>query len=440
MSHAHGPSPTEPAAASSARPQAVGGLSLLRALTLNHRGLGLQALQAVALECHGAAALHDALTAAGVESVVLVTCNRTEVFWCARRSEDDAIVAAACDTVTGAAEPRVWGSATQLEGPAVAWHLFRVCAGLESLVQGEAEILGQVRGALEACRGAGSLLRGVVQAALRAGRMARGETAIGVGARSVASAAVHLVASALPLGTSRVLVVGAGATGLKLATQLRALGVTELSIANRSTERADAVAAAVGATAIRLDRLHESLSVVDAVLFAVHGPAPLVSLPDLAAAMSARRRRPLLVADISMPPAVAPGPIAGVTRIDLAAIETFVHHQQHRRAAEVPRVEVVLTREMRHLETWVRRQTLRPLVARLRRRVEAIRRAELARVQSELGQPVVDLAVFERLSRRLLEQVLAVPLATLETGALPLDDAQADYLCRLFALDREAAS
>lgn len=414
---------------------------MLRARSLNHRGLGLQALQDAALDCHGAAALHDALTATGVESVVLVTCNRTEVFWCARGPGDDTLVEAACDAVAGPDGPGVWDRATRLEGEAVAWHLFRVCAGLESLVQGEAEILGQVRGALDACSGAGPFLRGVVQAALRAGRMARAETAIGVGARSVASAAVHLVATALPLGSARVLVVGAGATGLKLATHLRALGVTELSIANRSMDRAQAVATAVGATALGLDRLHESLSVVDAVLFAVHGPAPLVSLPDLAAGMSARRRRPLLVADISMPPAVEPGHMAGVTRIDLAAIETFVHHQQHRRAAQIPRVELVLAREMRHLETWVRRQTLRPLLSGLRRKVEAIRRAELARVQGELGRHTpVDAAILDRLSRRLLDRVLAVPLATLETGALPLDEAQADYLCRLFALDREAAS
>ena len=94
---------------------------------------------------------------------------------------------------------------------------------------------------------------------------------------------------------------------------------------------------------------------------------------------------------------------------------------------------------MPSLSCW--RWLLRPLVSGLRRKVEAIRRAELTRVQGELGRHTsVDAAILERLSRRLLDQVLAVPLATLETGALPLDDAQADYLCRLFALDREAAS
>lgn len=420
-------------------PAADSGLSALRAITLNHRNLGFDGLQALAFDCHQAAALHDTLTAAGIESFVLVTCNRTEIVWRTRGPQDDGLVERA-SADAGAVEPPVWDAATRLSGAGVAWHLFRVCAGLESLVRGEAEILGQVRAALDACTGAGPFLRGVTQAALRAGRMARSETSIGVGARSVASAAVHIVATSLPLGSARVLVLGAGATGLKVATHLRAFGVTHLVVANRSVERARTMAAAVGADAIGLDGVADELTRVDAVLCAVHAPTPLVRLADLAAVSTARRQRPLLVADISMPPAVEPGPVPGVTRVDLAAIERFVHQQQDRRAAEVPQVEAILAREMAHLETWVRRHALRPLVSGLRRKVEAIRRAELARVHGELGERAVDAAVLDRLSRRLLEQVLAVPLATLETGALPLDQAQTEYLCRLFALDREAAS
>lgn len=437
MPDARPPSLVELAPSNTALPPAGGGLAVLRARSVSHRGVGLRSLQELSLDCHAADALHQALTTAGIQSLVLVTCNRTEVVWCARTPGDDVTVASACDAVA----PRLWTGATRLDGAAVAWHLFRVCAGLESLVQGEAEILGQVRGALEACTGAGPLLRGVVQAALRAGRMARAETAIGVGARSVASAAVHLVAAALPPVGARVVVVGAGATGQKLVTHLRALGVADLTIANRSLERAREVASAAGVAAIDLRTLPGVLPAADAVLVAVHGGEPLLTLADLGRAVSARAHRPLLVADISMPPAVEPGDVPGVTRIDFAAIETFVRHEQDRRAAEVPAVEAVLAREMRHLDTWVRRQTLRPLVSGVRRKVEAIRRAEIVRVQAELGaHSPVDAAILERLSRRLLDQVLAVPLATLETGALPLDDAQADYLRRLFALDRGATS
>jgi glutamyl-tRNA reductase len=419
------------------RPAESGGLAGLRALTLNHRELGVQALQEASLDAGAARRLHDALTAAGIPSLVLVTCNRTEVYWHASGPADDAAVDAACAAVPDA--PRSWAAATRLAGAPVARNLFRVCAGLESLVPGEAEILGQVRSALDGCPGAGPFLRGVVQGALRAGRMARAETAIGVGAQSVASAAVHLVASALPLGQARVVVLGAGATGVKVATHLRSLGVTDLVVVNRSEARAREVAAAVGGEAAPLARLGDELRIADAVVCAVHAPTPVVSLADLTAIAADRRRRPLIIADISMPPAVAPGHVAGVTRVDLAAVEAFVARQRDSRVAEVPRVEAILAREMRHLETWVRRHTLRPIVSGLRRKVDAIRRAELARIQQELpGTTAVDSAILERLSRRLLEQVLAVPLASLETGALPLDEAQADYLARLFALDREA--
>lgn len=414
----------------------AGGLDHLRAWTLNHRGLGVDALQHVALDGHAALGLHQALTVAGIESLVLVTCNRTEIYWHSRSAADDARVAAACDAASGDGRG-TWSAATAFTGPAVAAHLFRVCAGLESLVPGEAEILGQVRTALETCTGAGALLRGVGQAALRAGRMARAETAIGVGAQSVASAAVHLVASALPTGRGRVVVVGAGATGVKVATQLRALGLTDLLIVNRSVDRALDLAATIGADAASLAALPAALLTADAVVCAVHAPSPLVTLPALTVLAAQRRQRPLVVADISMPPAIEPGAAPGVIRVDLVAVEAFVARQRDQRIAEVPHVEAVLAREMRHLDTWVRRHTLRPLVSGLRRRVEAIRQAELARLHGELGTATaVDHAVLDRLSRRLLDQVLAAPLASLETGALPLDQTHADYLCRLFAIDR----
>ncbi len=430
-----------PAASETSRialdPPLPGGLASLRAITLNHRNLGVGPLQHAALDRQAASALHEALCDRGIASIVLATCNRTELYWSAATPAADQVVADGWRAVAGDAAARAWDGGSHLHGAAAAWHLFRVCAGLESLVQGEAEILGQVRTALDQCGGAGPLLRGVGQAAVRAGRMARAETAIGVGACSVASAMVHLVARALPLATSRVLVVGAGATGLKVATRLRALGGTDLLIANRTPERAAAVAAAVGARAIALDDVFDTLPEIDAVVCAVDVPAAVLTRAQLEAAAVARRRRPLLVADISMPAAIEAGPVAGITRVDLADVETFVHQQRGRRSAEVPQVEAILAREMRHLETWVRRHTLRPFVSRLRRRVEAIRQAELARAQGELSGPAAaEAAVLDRLSRRLLDQLLAVPLASLETGALPLDQAHADYLCRLFAIDR----
>jgi glutamyl-tRNA reductase len=133
---------------------------------------------------------------------------------------------------------------------------------------------------------------------------------------------------------------------------------------------------------------------------------------------------------------VAPGTVSGITRVDLGALEQQVARQRQSRSGEIPRVEAVIERELGHLETWARQQSLRPLVSDLRRKVEDIRLAELERATRELaaaGAP--DAALLDRLSRRLAEQVLAIPLSTLSTGAVPLDPAQAQYLRRLFALD-----
>ena len=183
-------------------------------------------------------------------------------------------------------------------GSAAATHLFRVCAGLESLVLGEAEILGQVRAALDASPGAGAFLRGVVQAALRAGGLIRAETALGVGAQSVASAAVQLVARELPLPESQVVVVGAGATGAKVARHLRVLGVKRLVVINRTRDRADAVALTLAGEGAALDALADSLAQADAVFCAVDAPVHVVSRDHpggrggSAAGTAAGRRRP----------------------------------------------------------------------------------------------------------------------------------------------------
>jgi glutamyl-tRNA reductase len=412
------------------------GLAALRAITLNHRNVGVRAMQSLSVGCEASVVLHDELSEAGVESFVLATCNRTELYWRARVPGDADAVERAVARAFGTAHTAALSAAARLSGRAAALHLFRVCAGLESLVLGEAEILGQVRAALDACPGAGPFLEGVVRAALRAGRMARAETAIGVGALSVASAAVHLLAESLPLGGSRVLVVGAGDTGLKAARHLRALGAGELVVANRTVARARAAAASLGAEAVGLDDLAGELVRADAIVCAVDAPAPLIGTHELARAAAARNGRRLIVVDLSMPPAIAHGDVPGVERVDLDALDRQVERQRDQRAAEIPRVEAVIERELGHLDGWARHHVLRPLVSDLRRKIEAIRQTELTLARRELkdAQPA-DVHVLDRLTRRLLDQVLAIPLATLEAGEVPLDAAQAQYLRRLFALD-----
>lgn len=426
--------PLSPEAASAAAPAlaAASGLETLRAISVSHRAVGVGALARHSLDCDAAQALHQQLTSAGVASVVLATCNRAELYWRAGGDGDDDAAAHAFARLAGL--PSGTG---RLAGLAAAAHLFRVCAGLESLVLGEAEILGQVRAALDASPGADPFLRGIVHAALRAGRQARAETALGVGAQSVASAAVQFLSRAMPVNRSHVLVVGAGATGVKVARHLRALGVGRLVVANRTIERAAAVAAALGAEPAGLDGLQDAIGLAHAVVCAVDAPGHVVSLDDLRWAAAARRGRPLMVVDLSMPPAVEPGELDGVARVDLATLQHSVAQQHDRRAAEVPKALEVIERELRHLESWARRQALRPLVSALRRKLETIRRAELDRLRPELSAADADTAALDRLTRRLFDRVLALPVGALEAGHVTLDAAHTRVLRQLFALDGE---
>jgi glutamyl-tRNA reductase len=232
-----------------------------------------------------------------------------------------------------------------------------------------------------------------------------------------------------------VVVVGAGTTGLKAARHLRALGVAHLAIANRTRERAVAAAGTVNAEGLGLEGLIDQIADADAAICAVAAPTPVIDLASLRRVMATRQGRPLLIVDLSMPPVVEAGEVPGVTRVDLGALEQQVADQRDRRAGEIPNVEAVIERELLHLQAWARRHALRPLASDLRRKVEMIRQAELARAAEELNDPhATDVHVLERLSRRLLDQVLAIPFSTLEAGELPLDPAQAQYLRRLFAL------
>jgi glutamyl-tRNA reductase len=331
-------------------------LSPLRVFSISHHTVGLSALPVFSLDTGAAGALHGALTTAGIPSVVLATCNRTEVYFQSGGPGDDPAVGALLAQALGHSGVPQLAAHAMLDGEAAAHHLLRVAAGLESVVVGEAEILGQVRGALDACPGAGVFLTGVVRAAVRAGRMARAETAIGVGAQSVASAAVRLLAGAVALAHSRIVVVGAGETGARTLRHLRDSGGRALVLLNRTPSRAALVAAAAGAEAGGLDRLGVELETADAAVLAVAVNRPILTASSLAAAAAARAGRRLTILDLSMPAAVEPVAIDGIEALDLVAVEREVAADRARRAAEVPKVEAVLARELAMLERWASRQ------------------------------------------------------------------------------------
>jgi glutamyl-tRNA reductase len=272
------------------------------------------------------------------------------------------VVAREFANAIGCCDGALSGLVTALAGAGAAMHLFRVCCGLESLVLGEAEILGQVRTALEGSTHAGAFLTGVIRAALRAGGAARAETTIGFGAMSVASMAVQWLSRTLSLKGRRVLIIGAGETGQKLARKMRSMQLAGLEIANRTHARAADVAATIGGRAIGLENLGEAIGRADAVICAAGGSEWIVRREDLQAASN--RTVPLHVIDIAMPAGIEPGDVPGVRRMDLAGLQDLVADYRRQREAEIPRVEAVITRELSWLQAWAHRHAMRPVLRR----------------------------------------------------------------------------
>jgi glutamyl-tRNA reductase len=306
-----------------------------------------------------------------------------------------------------------------LEGYDAARHLFRVAAGLESLMLGESEILGQMRTALEMAdreAAAGPLLCALLRSAMRFGREVRVSTRIGSGALSVASASVQTLLHLRPKRSGmKVLVVGTGHTGYKVAQHLIAERAGEIVLINRTPERARRAAEELGATWAPFEDLEARMTEADAVFVAVQAAAPVVTAEMVRRAV-AGRSVPLPILDLSLPRAVAAevGDIPGAASFDLSRFEEVVAASRARRESEIVRVEALLDTALEKLEREAAEEAARPLVAELRVRAEAIRRAEVERaVAAGLG----DAEVLDRVTRRVVDGLLRVPSAALRRGS-----------------------
>jgi glutamyl-tRNA reductase len=410
-------------------------------VSVSHRTAPIGVLEKVALSPDEAKHLIGLLGRSGIEAVVVATCNRTELYWLPARNQDSHAVSRAMTQVWREPPADFHRYALELEGGDAARHLFRVAAGLESLMLGESEILGQLRAAQELAEGeksAGPLLTELFRAAVRFGRRARASTAIGQGAMSVASAAVHALKRAHPdLSETTVVVVGAGHTGFKAAQHLRAEGVGRLVVLNRTLARAEAAASRLGAECGPLDDLERHLADADAVVCAVQAPQPVLTEEMVRRAM-AGRARPLVILDLSLPRAVAPGieNVPGASVIDLSRLEQAVMVSRTRREQEIPRVEEMLEEAFEEFRRAAAETAARPLVSELRLRAEAIRKAEVERaVAAGLG----DAETLDHVTRRVVDRLLRAPSDALRRGLLEEQAQQASCLQCVFGVGERGA-
>lgn len=327
-------------------------------------------------------------------------------------------------------------------GDDVAHHLCRVAAGLDSLVLGETEILGQVGDAFEAGKTSGTVGPGLsllFRTAITAGRRARTETAIGANPATASSMALALAEGVLgDLREKRVLVVGAGRIGLQSLKALAGRGVARTAVANRSRERASEVAERFGAIVYDLGELEDALSWADVAVTATSSETPVVGAELARKALSRRSDRPLVLVDLAVPADVErdSGAVEGVRLFDVDDLRAGLDDSMASRLHEVPGVEAVVEDEVESFRRRYQELEVEPLLSALRRQAEEIRAQELERALNDLGDlDEVTAQRIEHLSRSLVKKLLHEPTVRLRERAGTGDaDEVADAVRDLFGL------
>jgi len=411
---------------------------------LNHRNAPVDLLERMAVPARALPkALHTLTAREHLAEVVLVsTCNRTEVY--ARTT----LFHPGIDDVrhfladTAGLDPDALADLlyTFHDDPAVA-HLFAVAAGLDSMIIGEHEILGQVREAWRIAEHEGTtgpLLSRTFRQAIEVGKRARTETEIGRHAVSVSSAAVTLAAERLgSLEGRRVLVLGAGEVGESMAIALAGAGAGEIVVANRTPSRGRALAERVGGRAIGLDEVPDVLVTTDVLLSSTGAEQVLIERADIELVMQRRDGRALLVVDVAVPRDVDPGvaQVFGVTLLDIDALRALGELSLQQRRAEIGRVREIITAELERYRIERSAREVVPLVTALRERVDELRQAELDRIAAKYDDPAVR-AILEAATRALVNKLLHEPTVRLkEAAGTARGELYADALAELFALE-----
>ena len=383
------------------------------------------------------------------ESVVLSTCNRAEIYVASSdpaRARDE-LVAFLSDYHRLPQDvflPHLFAH----DDVAAARHLFRVAAGLDSMVVGEPQILGQVKDAFQAAAErhcTGPLLSKTFHWAFGVGKRVRNETALGEGAVSVSFAAVALARKIFGrLQSRRVLVVGAGEISALTAQHLRSHGVAEIVITSWTAAHANALAADVGGHTVPWGEMRQAMARADIVVAATGSQRPIITRDDVEAVTGRRRPEPLFIIDVAVPRDVDPavGEIEQVFLYNVDDLRGIVQENLARRGAEIARAEGIVAEELTRFSAWQRSRRAVPTVVALRQRFDDIRRAELQRLETRLSSlPPEARARLDEVTRLVVEKLLLEPTEQLK--ALPDEETQAVYteaVNRLFRLGEGEAA
>jgi glutamyl-tRNA reductase len=410
-------------------------MSLL-VLGLNHRTAPIEVRERIVFDAERLPRALASLAALPglAEGLVVSTCNRTEV-WCAG---DPAAPLADWLVAESGGERAIADCLYRLEGPEAVRHLFSVASGLDSLILGEPQILGQLKDAYRAAQQAGTAggqLNRLFQASFAVAKRVRTETEIGASAVSVASAGIQLARRVFAgLDRHTALLVGAGEMIELTARHLHAQKIGRLIIANRSTSRAERIAEGLPASVIRLEALAAHLAQADIVVSSTARPGHVIGLADVRGALEERRHRPMFMLDLAVPRDIDPA-VAALEDVYLYTIDDLrqvVDENVRAREAEAAVARRLIDGEVEGFMAGLKVLDAVPAIRELRSRAESARDELLAEARRQLAAGHAPGEVVEQLAAALTNRLMHAPSAALREAAESGDAALADAASRLF--------
>jgi glutamyl-tRNA reductase len=386
-------------------------------------------------------ALTERLERAAPEAALLSTCNRTELYLAADAAQVHELLHPATEWLAaqGGVSTHQLGAYTYTaENRAAARHAFRVASGLDSMVLGEPQILGQMKQAVREADEAGTLgttLHQLFQRSFAVAKEVRTSTEIGSHSVSMAAAAVRLAAQLFEdLREQRVLFVGAGEMIELVATHFAAREPKAIALANRTLERGEALAARFGGQAMRLAELPERLHGFDIVISCTASSLPIIGLGAVERALKARRRRPMFMVDLAVPRDIEPevGKLADVYLYTVDDLSALVQTAGEKRQAAVEQAEAIVDAGVQSFAHWLDQRASVPLIQALNRQADAWREAEVARARKQLARGEDAQQVLDTLARGLTQKMLHGAYAELGAADSEQREQVVDAVTRLF--------
>lgn len=375
------------------------------------------------------------------EAAILSTCNRTELYVAGPNGASRELVRPAIDWLAaqgGVEGGKLLAHTYVLEGREAARHAFRVASGLDSMVLGEPQILGQMKEAVRGANEAGTLgttLHQLFQRSFSVAKEVRSSTEIGAHSISMAAATVRLASQLFEeLNETKVLFVGAGEMIELVATHFAAREPKLMAVANRTLERGEKLASRFGAQAMRLADLPARLHEFDAIISCTASTLPIIGLGAVERALKARRRRPMFMVDLAVPRDIEPE-VARLSDVYLYTVDDLTEVVQtagEKRQAAVAQAEAIIDAGVQSFSHWLDQRASVPLIRALNAQADEWRAAELGRARKLLARGDDVEAVLDAMSRALTQKMLHGALAELRSTEGESRHATAEWVSRLF--------